>query len=63
MSRDEFKGEPLKYRLNPCDIARFRPLAPIGDLVAKLAVECPCCNGFRMIFALVLGVLLGVWVC
>lgn len=52
-------GDPLRYRLNPCTISRFKVLEPIGDAVAKLAVECPCCNGFRMIGAAILGLVIG----
>lgn len=59
-SLDWAKTQPLIYRLNPCDLARFPALARLGDLVAKLAVECPCCNGFRMIFALAIGLAIGV---
>lgn len=51
----------LKYLLNPCDVDRLPFLAPIGDAVAKLAVECPCCNGFRIIIALAIGIAIGHW--
>lgn len=37
------------HRINPCDICRHPALAPLGDVVAKLATDCPCCNGWRMI--------------
>lgn len=55
------KKEPLWFRLNPCDIARYDWLAPIGDAVAKLTPACACCAGFRMIAALAIGVGLGAW--
>lgn len=51
--------EPIYRRLNPCDIARYRIIAPIGDAVAKLATDCNCCNGFRILIALGVGVLAG----
>lgn len=51
--------EPIHRRLNPCDIARYGFLAPIGDVVAKLATDCNCCNGFRILIALAIGVLAG----
>lgn len=53
------QSEPLWRRLNPCDIARFDWLAPVGDLVARLTPECACCAGFRMIGALVAGLVIG----
>lgn len=51
--------EPIHRRLNPCDIARYGFLAPIGDVVAKLATDCNCCNGFRILIALAIGALAG----
>lgn len=55
------KKEPLHLRLNPCDIARFDCLAPLGDLAAKLVPDCPCCAGFRVIAAFVAGLGIGAW--
>lgn len=59
---DDF--DPTEYpwyvRLNPCTLARYKALAPIGDAVAKLAVECPCCNGFRMIVAALAAFTIGL---
>lgn len=49
----------LRHQLNPCDIDRYAVLAPVGDLIAKLATECPCCNGLRILTALAIGFLLG----
>lgn len=46
----------LYHQLNPCDIDRFKPLAPVGDaahLLWKLftfGTDCTCCLGFRLIF-------------
>lgn len=51
---------PWYVRLNPCTVARYDWLAPIGDTVAKLAVECPCCNGFRMIGVAIAGLVIGL---
>jgi len=54
----------LRHKLNPCDIDRYPVLAPVGDLLAYLASECPCCNTLRVFFALAvafpLGVIVGV---
>lgn len=63
------KGEPLRYRLNPCDIARFRILAPVGDALAAVwnaftyGTECNCCLGTRLILwtAVVAGVTKLCW--
>lgn len=47
--------EPLYLRLNFCDIARFKVLAPIGDAVAVLwraftfGTDCECCLGTRLV--------------
>jgi hypothetical protein len=49
------------YRFNPCDMDRHPKLAPLGDFFAKLAVECPCCNGMRIIGAAILGLLIGAF--
>lgn len=51
----------LQHLLNPCDIDRLPVLAPIGDLAAKLVTHCPCCNGFRIIFAFAAGFAIGVY--
>lgn len=56
---DWAKNEKLLHRLNPCDIARFPCLAPLGDAVARLIPDCPCCAGFRLIGAFILGTILG----
>lgn len=55
------KTQPLYQRLNPCDIARYDWLAPVGDLAAKLIPPCPCCAGFRLLAALAVGIALGYW--
>lgn len=39
------------HRINPCDICRHPALAPLGDAVAKLSTDCPCCNGWRILGA------------
>lgn len=54
--------QPLRHQLNPCDIARKPWLAPLGDAVAHLAVECPCCNGIRILTALAVGIVVGALV-
>ena len=53
------KAQPLWDRLNPCLNTREPWLAPVGNAVAKLSIECPCCSGFRIIAAFALGGLLG----
>lgn len=58
---DWAKSEPLHLRLNPCDIARFPVLAPLGDALALLAPECKCCAGTRVLIALLVGLGLGSW--
>lgn len=56
----------LKYRLNPCDIDRFKALAPIGDALAGLwegfvaSTECPCCLGTRLTLTVILALGIGV---
>lgn len=59
------RTEPLRYRLNPCDIGRFSILAPLGDGLAALwhaftaKTECPCCLGTRLVVALCIAFALG----
>lgn len=49
------KGEPLYFRLNPCDMARFKFLAPVGDAMASMwyaltkGTDCPCCLASRVL--------------
>lgn len=50
---------PWYYQLNPCDPARYKVLALLGDGLAKLATTCACCNGLRMVGYLVAGVIIG----
>lgn len=47
------------HRLNPCDICRPQSIARLGDALAKLATDCPCCNGLRILGALAVGLALG----
>lgn len=43
------------HKINPCDYARIRLLAPVGDLLAQVwrvftyDTECPCCLGARLV--------------
>lgn len=37
------------YKANPCDVGCFGWLAPLGWALSKMAVECPCCSGTRVI--------------
>lgn len=47
----------MRYRLNPCDMDRFRVLAPVGDALAAFfdtviyrgTDGCPCCMAVRII--------------
>lgn len=52
--------EPFKYRINPCLESRYSWLAPLGDLMAKLATQCACCNGIRIVTAAVVGFAIGL---
>lgn len=51
-------GAKLYHKVNPCDIDRFWPLAPIGDAAHLIwsgfayGTDCTCCLGFRLIFLL-----------
>ena len=60
--------EPLAYRLNPCDIARFAVLAPLGDALAATyrgftyGTDCQCCLGTRLLIALAAATSAGVLV-
>lgn len=42
--------------INPCDMDRYKGLAPIGDALAKIfqwftaGTECSCCLGARVVF-------------
>lgn len=60
--------EPLAYRLNPCDIARFAVLAPLGDALAATyrgftyGTDCQCCLGTRLLIALAAATTAGVLV-
>ena len=53
------------HRINPCDIARFRALAPIGDLMAFLqrklieSTDCPCCRFGRTLALALIAFTLG----
>lgn len=57
----------LYYFCNPCDIDRAKPLAPLGDLMAKLwrvftyGTDCPCCLFTRLIVLLVVAFGVGLW--
>ena len=50
---------PLRTRLNPCDYDSYPVLAPLGNALARVATSCPCCNGARILGALVLGLVVG----
>lgn len=68
MQPDEIDdGTRWYHRVNPCDIARLRPLAPVGDAMAWLwekftwGTECPCCLFTRLALALLLAGGIGAW--
>ena len=46
------------YRLNPCDAGALTELKGLGQALAWLSVECPCCSGFRILAATVSGMVL-----
>lgn len=50
------------YKANPCDYDAFCVLKPIGRVLARLTTRCPCCNGFRVLAAGLLGAFAGLWV-
>lgn len=52
----------LRYKLNPCDIDRYPVLAPLGDLLAHLASECPCCNTLRVVVAIPVSIIIGFFI-
>jgi hypothetical protein len=52
----------LRHLINPCDIDRFEPLAPLGDWLADLSSGCPCCDTVRVILAFVFGAALASFV-
>lgn len=49
----------MKPKYNPCDMDSHPALAPIGNFFAKLASDCPCCNGARIVAAALLGFITG----
>lgn len=59
--------EKLRYRINPCDYARFKILAPIGDAIAAvwkiftIGTDCPCCLGTRLILLVALAAAAGAF--
>lgn len=64
---EDFSGEKLRYRVNPCDISRFKVLALVGNSMAWLwekftwGTECPCCLFTRLVLALLLAGGIGAW--
>jgi hypothetical protein len=52
-----------RYHYNPCLLGRHPRLVRLGDWLATLTPECPCCAAVRMLLAagvaLVLGVIIG----
>lgn len=55
------EGTKWRHYLNPCDVDHMPVLTLVGDLLAMLATDCPCCNGGRMVFALLIGALGGAF--
>lgn len=53
------KRQPIWHRLNPCDIARYNALAPVGDFLARLSSGCPCCDTVRVIVGTIVGIVIG----
>jgi hypothetical protein len=43
------------YRINPCDADAFAVLKPFGRAMGWFATQCPCCNGVRVVIALLIG--------
>jgi hypothetical protein len=43
------------YRINPCDADAFAAIKPFGRVIARLATQCQCCSGFRVLFAMLAG--------
>ena len=54
------------HRINPCDIARFRVLAPIGDLLDTAqrrlieSTDCPCCRFGRTLAIAFIAFVIGL---
>lgn len=55
-----------RYNFNPCDMDRFKAIAPIGDALAFIwdtftgGTECNCCLGTRLVVALAAALCLGL---
>lgn len=53
------------YLINPCDMDRYKGLAPIGDALAKIfqwftaGTECQCCLGTRIVLLAALSFTAG----
>ena len=43
------------YKANPCDVGAHPTLYPIQRALQRLASDCPCCNGARIIAAAAAG--------
>ena len=56
--------EKYLSRLNPCDYNSPKWLQSIGGAVAHLCdgTDCRCCLGFRMVFALMIGIGFGLFI-
>jgi hypothetical protein len=64
-NQEDFPVSKLHYQINPCDMDRFKFLAPIGDALAAIyegfnaGTECVCCRGARLVALAVLSFTLG----
>lgn len=49
----------MNPKYNPCDQDSHPALAPIGNFFAKFSSGCPCCDGARILGALIAGFAFG----
>jgi hypothetical protein len=45
--------EKKLYRFNPCDVDAFKFLQAYARALESLTSQCPCCNGARIVVAIV----------
>ncbi len=47
--------EKKLYRFNPCDVDAFQFLQAYARTLESLTTQCPCCNGARIVAAVVVA--------